>query len=113
MKSHFYSYFNYVSQRNPTNQKNWPRVGTIASTLAQYSAIYGNTLGQFSWFVGKDLISRYFSLIGLNGMKTDSLFKFALKDMYNISYIQTLFYKKNSLYGLRSWKRILSNMLQG
>ena len=38
---------------NPTNQKNWPSVGTIASTLAQYSAIYGNTLGQFSWFVGQ------------------------------------------------------------
>ena len=36
----------------PTNQKNWPIVGTIASTLAQYSAIYGNTLCQFSWFVG-------------------------------------------------------------
>ena len=35
----------------PTNQENWPSVGTIASTLAQYSAIYGNTLGQFSWFV--------------------------------------------------------------
>ena len=40
---------------NPTNQKNWPSVGTIESTLAQYSAIYGNTLGQFSWFVGKCL----------------------------------------------------------
>ena len=36
----------------PTNQKNWPSVGTIESTLAQYSAIYGNTFGQFSWFVG-------------------------------------------------------------
>ena len=32
----------------PTNQENWPNVGTIASTLAQYSAIYGNTLGQCS-----------------------------------------------------------------
>ena len=39
---------------NPTNQENWPSVGTIASTLAQYSAIYGNTLGQVSWFVGKE-----------------------------------------------------------
>ena len=35
-----------------TNQKNWLGVGTIASTLAQYSAIYWNTWGQFSWFVG-------------------------------------------------------------
>ena len=42
-----------VSYKNfPTNQESWPSVGTIASTLAQYSAIYGNTLGQFSWLVG-------------------------------------------------------------
>ena len=44
---------------NPANQENWPSVGTIASTLAQYSAIYGNTLGQFSWFVGKVFYSKY------------------------------------------------------
>ena len=37
---------------SPTNQKNCPSVGTIASTLAQHSAIYVNTLGQYSWFVG-------------------------------------------------------------
>ena len=36
-----------------TNQENWPSIGTIVSTLARYSAIYGNTLGQFYWFVGR------------------------------------------------------------
>ena len=40
----------------------------------------------------KDLISRYFALMGLNRLKTVSPFNFALKDMYNMSYIQTLFY---------------------
>ena len=34
------------------SEKNWPIVGSIASTLAQYSVIYGNTLGQFPWFDG-------------------------------------------------------------
>ena len=43
----------------PTNQENWPSVGTIASTLAQYSVIYGNILGQFSWFVGFFCMSEY------------------------------------------------------
>ena len=42
----------HIATHSPTNQEDWPSVGTIASTLAQYSAIYGNTLGQFSWFVG-------------------------------------------------------------
>ena len=41
-----------ISETAPTNQENRPSIGTIASTLAQYSAVYGNTLGQFSWFVG-------------------------------------------------------------
>ena len=39
----------------PTNQEDWPRVGMIASTLAQHSAIYGNTVGQFSFCVWNDL----------------------------------------------------------
>ena len=43
-------------RNSPTNQENWPNVGTIASTLSQYSAIYGNTLGQFSWFVGMYIV---------------------------------------------------------
>ena len=43
---------------SPTNQENWPSVGTIESTLAQYSAIYGNTLGKFSWFVGRDVVRK-------------------------------------------------------
>ena len=47
-----YSVIIVLIQIIPTNQENWPSVGTIASTLAQYSAIYGNTLGLFSWFVG-------------------------------------------------------------
>ena len=45
-----------LEANNPTNQENWPSVGTIASTLAQYGAIYGNTLRQFSWFVGYFLL---------------------------------------------------------
>ena len=46
---------------NPTNQENWSSVGTIASTLAQYSTIYGNTVGHFFWFVGKEsIMSRIF-----------------------------------------------------
>ena len=50
----------YNTQRemrlHPTNQENWPSVGTIASTLAQYCTIYGNTLSQFFWFVGHELV---------------------------------------------------------
>ena len=50
----------------PTNQEYWPCVGTIASTLAQYSAIYGNTLGQFSWFVGLAYLCYIFVYISVS-----------------------------------------------
>ena len=42
----------------------------------------------------EDLKSRYFALICL---KTDSKFNFTLKDMYNLSYIQTVFRKNIQL----------------
>ena len=40
----------------------------------------------------KDLKSKHFTLFCL---KTDSLFNLTLKDMYNLSYIQTWFFGKN------------------
>ena len=40
----------------------------------------------------KDLKNRYFALICL---KTNSQFDFTLKDTYNLSYIQTLFFGEN------------------
>ena len=46
----------YYTGKIPTNQENWSSVGTIASTLAQYSAIYENTLGQFFWIAGMLLL---------------------------------------------------------
>ena len=35
-----------------TNTKNLPSIDSIASTLTQYSSIYGYALGRFSLFVG-------------------------------------------------------------
>ena len=37
-------------KNNSANNKNGPTVGTIASTLAQYSAIYGYTWARFLLF---------------------------------------------------------------